>query len=421
MSVNRTSPSGRDRIAKNVPIIAFFGTKGGVGKTTLTNKFADLVALAESSPRVLIIDFDVDARGTTILRTRGNLIVTRTIHDYVASRTAEVDDTIDVSKTVEIRSQKRKALATPQVFLIPSATPDAAEKFKTVASIGYPDLLQLLTNVIQSAIEKQKIECVLIDCGPTIDPYTAAAAHIADRAFIIGQNEPISFESLREYRARIKNDYFADFNASKMNIILNKVRALPVSQDYFALIPFTIDVVDLSEGLLDVDSVRLTLLDHYVFDIVKRTLSDAWSHLVPDPKILLGDEWLLLLERTPRLAESPLIKLQRIAGWICKAAAPLFLVSVVIALVKPDSVIFPLSREQQNTTLTVTIGDVSVILVVIVLLTGVFWYSLRDRAVALRGLLRYREEFLFSELRSRKGRRVLEGLRRWAAFGQKPR
>jgi cellulose biosynthesis protein BcsQ len=92
---------------QKVPIIAFFGTKGGVGKTTITNKFADLVASAEKRPKVLLIDFDVDARGTTILRTRGRSFSCKAIHDYIAERSSNVEEVIDVTDTIEVRGKNK--------------------------------------------------------------------------------------------------------------------------------------------------------------------------------------------------------------------------------------------------------------------------------------------------------------------------
>lgn len=398
------------------PIIAFFGTKGGVGKTTLTNKFADLVALADGNPRVLLIDFDVDARGSTVLRTRGRPIATKTIHDYIAGRTAAVEEIIDVSDTVEVRSDRRRSVAAPSVYIMPSATPDALATFKTVAGLEYPELLSLVTRLIEGAIEKHKIDCVLIDCGPTIDPYTATAAHIADRAFIIGQNEPISFEALREYRAKIRNDYFPDFNSTKMNVILNKVRGLPESQDYFALIPFTIDVVDLSEGLPDVDAVRLTLLDHYVFDIVKRTLGQDWGHLVPDAQVILGDDWLHLLEMAPALSRSPLLRLHPVTGWIWKVALPILATALVARAVGVNDPLFELGPAD-DPVLTVTVARIGLLAFVVGLVATAHWYFLREPSAYLKGLVLHKEEFLFSELRRRSGRRILERLRNWTARG----
>lgn len=389
---------------QNIPIIAFFGAKGGVGKTTVTNKFADLVASAGKNPKVLIIDFDVSARGTTIFRTKGNPFHCKTLHDYIATRSAVIEDAIDVTETMEIRSKShvnREGL----IYLIPSATPDARETFRAIALIEPDELLNILRTLIDSAIKKYNINCVLIDCGPTLnDPYTAAAAHIADQAFIIAQNEPTSQEALKNYTSKIK-EFYPDFSIIKMRIVLNKVRAVvPESMGFFSVIPFTIDIVDISEGIKDIDEVRLTLLDHYIFDIVKRSFAKTHPQLIPDAKIILPEGWRKLMENASELANSFRIKFYKLAK---KLLFPLGigLTLCILAL----KIIFSIDK-------VFDLFSIYYLFIPSIILLGVGvwgWQHYKEPKFYLDNLIEKKEEFLFIELRKRSGRRVLEGIKSW--------
>lgn len=393
-------------IKKEVPIISFFGTKGGVGKTTITNRFADLVVISDKNPNVLIIDFDVEARGTTILRTRGERFTCPTVHEYIANRKSKIEEIYDASETVDVRG-KPEGSERGKLYLIPSATRDAKGTFQAISEIGKKpeDLKNLVQNLINSAVERYGISCVLIDCGPIIDPTTATAAHIASQAFIIGQNEPISWEALKEYRAKIRENFYSDFDSMKMNTILNKVRAsVPGSGDFFAIIPFTIDIVDVSEGLRDVDEVRLTLLDYYIYDVVKRTLEKEYPELVPDPKYLLSSDWQNLLVKAPSLQNSFGIKLHKIAGKILLPFASLiFAVSLVAKYIPPFKPLlkkFPLE--------CILYSSLGVIIISIIL-----WQVYREPAIYLEGVRKGGADFLFQELRKRSGRRILERIKNW--------
>lgn len=389
---------------QDVPIIAFFGAKGGVGKTTITNKFADLVASAGGNSKVLIIDFDVSARGTTIFRTKGNPFHCKTLHDYIATRSAVVEDAIDVTETMEIRSKShvnREGL----IYLIPSATPDARETFRAIALIEPDELLKIIRTLIDSAIKKYNINCVLIDCGPTLnDPYTAAAAHIADQAFVIAQNEPTCREALKNYTSKIM-EFYHNFNTMKMRIVLNKVRAVvPEQMGFFSVIPFTMDIVDISEGIKDIDEIRLTLLDHYIFDIVKRSFEKTLPQLIPDAKIILPEGWRKLVENASEMAKSFRIK-------FCKLAKKLLfpiggLTTLCLLALK---IIFGIDK-------VFDLFSIYYLFIPTVILLGIGilgWQHYREPKLYLDNLIEKKEEFLFIELRKKSGRRVLEGIKSW--------
>jgi len=388
---------------QNVPKIAFFGTKGGVGKTTITNKFGDIVAMSEVKPKILLIDFDIEARGTTILRTKGKAFSCKTIHEYIANRATEIEEIMDVTNTIDIKD-KSQNYKEGRLYLIPSATAEAKKTFRTIADIKYEELLRIISSLIDNAIEKYNVSCVLIDCGPTIDPTTATAAHISNQAFIIGQNEPISRETLKEYRNKIKTNYFSDFNSGKMNIILNKVRAsIPGDMGFFAVVPFTIDIVDISEGLSDVDQVRLLLLDYYIFDIVKRTFEETHPYLVPNPKVILTKEWSKLIEQAPVMNKSLKMRLYRISKW------SLPIIGVLTAGLLASKFIFDIDKIFN----TLSINYLIIPSIILTIISGGIWLFYMEVEPYLKKLIDEKENFLFQTLRKRSGRRILEKLRSW--------
>lgn len=405
---------------RKVPIVAFFGTRGGVGKTTITNKFADLVVVAETAPRVLLIDLDVSARGTTVLRISGP-INCRTIHDYVRTRSTEIEEALDVTNTVDVMGKKDKGGKLEDVkgklYLIPSATAEAAQIFRTTADIGYQELLGIVRGLIDSAASKYNISCVLIDCGPTIDPYTAAAAQLADRAFIIGQNEPISREALRDYRAKIRDDFYSNFNFDKMAIILNKVRAVVPEAGFSAIIPFTIDIVDISEGIKDVDEVRLALLDHYIFDLLRKTLEKDYPDLVPNARAILPKEWSSLVERAPELAKSLRMKGLGISKWVLPFGVLLSACLLILRFIFDIDFVFDIDQASATSMLEylVALGmTVGVPLgIALAIISGGVWYQYREPKPYIDNLMDRKENFLFEELQKKSGRRVLSRIKDW--------
>src|ERR1041384_6315314 len=90
---------------QQVPVVAFYSIQGGVGKSTLARKFAELVTRATSpagqNPNVLLIDLDVEASGLSF-RITGSTTRGGTIHEAIAARNANVATARDVSAHVDI-------------------------------------------------------------------------------------------------------------------------------------------------------------------------------------------------------------------------------------------------------------------------------------------------------------------------------
>jgi len=267
---------------KHVPIVCFFGTKGGVGKTTIVDKFATLISRAPGNPNVLLVDFDVHHRGLTILRTRDRFGACKTIHEYLADASLEFSGAQDVTPLGENRNHGRQ-------FLIPSSGLSAEHVFATLGKLNPLDALERIKGLLNVAAKQHQIAAIVIDCGPIVDPLTAGAACISDMAFIVGQNEPISFQALQNYSIRIR-DFFPDYDASRTKVLLNKVRGRVLQESsIYAVIPFTMEVIDYSEGLQDIDAMRLVYFDRCVYEILCSAMADRYPELVPNPDAVLTE------------------------------------------------------------------------------------------------------------------------------------
>lgn len=105
------------RNGQRIPVVAFFGTKGGVGKTTIARRFAELVTLAEVGPNVLIINVDVHNRGMTVEMTSQVAASCKTVHDYIASKNVTDVEAMDLSHLVQrSRSGSGKLFFIPRLY-----------------------------------------------------------------------------------------------------------------------------------------------------------------------------------------------------------------------------------------------------------------------------------------------------------------
>lgn len=387
---------------RHIPVIAFFGTKGGVGKTTIVNKFSSLVSRAPKRPNVLMVDFDVHHRGLTILRTGDSFRGCRTIHEYLSDEQLEFKGAQDVTPAGSFDIQGKECI-------IPASNPTAEKVFESLTRVKPTVLVGRLAKLLNEAAEEYKISLILIDCGPIVDPLTASAAFMSEHAFIIGQNEPITFRSLQSYATRI-HEFLPEFNAANVRVILNKVRGnIAQRTGIYAVIPFTMEVVDFSEGLTNIDEVRLMYLDHCVRELVKSIFSGRYEELVPEPQAVLTNGLRNAIELIDFYTETGWYKKRKKRSYWIYVGASLLVVSMVIFAVSKFSDSEDSLLESLRTYLVPVLAVTGIVLGAV---GARFCWLLREANSIIRIKQRTGYEGLLELLTTRQGRRRFNAVRK---------
>lgn len=332
-----TAIGGIRNQGQRVPVVAFYSVQGGVGKTTLARKFAELVTVAPGregrKPNVLLVDLDVEAQGLTFRLARGLHQNFRTVHEVMAQRNVTAAQAITVTGVVSLASGNPPHRG--HLYLMPAAPPEAKGLFDTIAAIPKDELFGLLQDTIKDLVRQYDISCVVIDCAPGANPYTAAAATLADVPLLIGRNEPTTFEQISVLPERFR-EWYDHFQPARQRVIINAVSVKDLyearAEQYavFDYIPLTSDVIHETEGLSRTGSLRMLLFEKYIVDIIKQVFV-GMNHLVPEAPEVLGQEWIEVLTKLSRCEEAPRVRWLRrlrVMWWVGAA-----LVVIGLALV----------------------------------------------------------------------------------------
>jgi MinD-like ATPase involved in chromosome partitioning or flagellar assembly len=294
-----------------VPVVAFYSIQGGVGKSTLAQKFAELVTLAPGNsgrkPNVLAIDLDVDSKGLTYRWTQQLRHPVRTVHEIIAERNIASAHALRVTPTVVPGVAPVQSRG--QIYLVPAASPEARHVYDTGAQIERGELLDLLRDLIRNLVTQYDISCVVIDCKPGPNPYAAAAATLADAPLLIGRNEPTTYSQIHWLPEQFREMY-PSMQSARQRVVINAVAAQHLydsrAQEYtiFDWIPLISDVIHMTEGHMSVDTFRIMMFDQYMVEIIKRVLVGR-TDLIPSLPEVVGKEWIDTLKLLERCAEAP--------------------------------------------------------------------------------------------------------------------
>jgi MinD-like ATPase involved in chromosome partitioning or flagellar assembly len=360
---------------QQIPIVAFYSVQGGVGKSTLARKFAELVTvapgLAGRKPNVLLIDLDMDSQGITFRLAQGLRENFRTVHEIIAERNIGVAQAISLTGAVPLT--RKDPVPRGQLYLMPAAPSEAKDLFATAAKIDKDELIRLLLDMIKALVIRYDISCVIIDCAPGSNPYIAAAATLADVPLLIGRNEETTYKQIKVLPARFKESY--PHQRAKQLVIINAVAAKEIyamrAKQYEILdyIPWTLDVIlDTEEGISNPESLRTLLFEKFIVDIIKKVFV-GMNHLIPEAPEVLGQEWMEVLERLHRCEEAPKVRRLRPFGHLRWGGAGLVVIG--LALIAAHQVF-------NNLPATLTaIGIVSAIVGVLLAAGG--WYAVSQR------------------------------------------
>lgn len=408
-----------------VPVVAFYSVQGGVGKSTLATKFAELVTMAPGRegrrPNVLLVDLDVDTNGTTF-RLAGNRRPNyRTVHDTIQQRDASAAQAIPVTGAVPFMDTFERDGGMPsarpargQLYLVPAAPPATAGIYDVAAEIDKKTLVSLLADMIQTLVRMHDIACVVIDCAPGVDPYTAAAAAIADFPLLIGRNEPTTFQQIWELPERFR-EWYSEFQPARQRVIINAVavqetfRERSIQYSVLDYIPLVSDVIHETEGLPENkrNVFRMLLFEKWVVDIIEKVLH-GMEHLIPTADDVLSDEWNDRLERLSRCEQAPAVRRLKLLGharWVGAALAVLG-----ILLISAHQLFSGLPASLTNWGIAAALAGFA--------LAGIGWYAdNRQRRItdAAKALVMAGPEGVFEELqRGASHRKELDELEKLA-------
>jgi MinD-like ATPase involved in chromosome partitioning or flagellar assembly len=321
-----------------VPVVAFYSVQGGVGKSTIARKFAELVTRAKSPggqhPNVLLVDLDVEASGLTYRIMGGAVAGGGTVHEAIAAGNPNVARAHNVTAKVAIASAGVSRGG--ELYLLPAAPPGETRLFEVIKNTDTSQLLDLLQQTVERLVDTFAISCVVIDCAPGGMPYSAAAATIADVPVFIGRNESASYDQIHVQTMRFK-ELFPQFQPTSQKVVINAVALKDIYEqrarqhDIEDWIPLTSDVIHETEGSNDRnrESLRMLLFENYIIDLIRRFLVGR-DHLIPTAHNVLSPQYHAMLRQLERVEEAPKLKRLRL---LAKACIPAGLIAIVCGIV----------------------------------------------------------------------------------------
>jgi len=195
-------------------------------------------------------------------------------------------------------------------------------------------LYTILLDMIKALVMHYSISCVVIDCAPGANPYTAAAATLADVPFLVGRNELTTYEQIRVLPERFR-EWYDQFQPARQRVIINAVSVKQLydarAEQYsvFDYIPLTSDVIHETEGLPRTGALQMLLFEKYIVDIIRKVFVD-WSHLIPEAPEVVGQEWIKVLKKLERCEEAPKVRKLRAFRHLRWVGAAMVLIGVTL-------------------------------------------------------------------------------------------
>jgi pilus assembly protein CpaE len=193
----RVAAAGHDPTAPTGSIVAVFGVKGGVGKTTLATNLA--VALAqESSASVALVDLDVPF---------GDVALMLDMHPEQDILDALADGVVD-----DLERLQKLLVRSPHGVHVLSA-PLAPDDAGALDSRKVGQLLKRLAALHQF---------VLVDTPVGLTELTAAALDVSELALLVTTPE---IAALRRTHACLRLLQGLEFSTSKLQLVLNRIES----------------------------------------------------------------------------------------------------------------------------------------------------------------------------------------------------
>ena len=295
------------QISVDIPVISVMGAKGGVGKTLISARMAELIA--QSGKNVLVIDFDLEKidgglTGFYRRKSKSKLKEIKTAYDHFSAY-PEPSTNISFDEGLwQITPAYLQLKNLGQIFMIPARPRGALGGWDVVANVSKDSSTrnQILLRETERLIKRAKnadvdIDCVIIDCGAGTNPIFSAAFSLAKYTFIVATPDQDSLKQIepiiKEHMARFKNIKNADVILNRVSTQNEMRTAMTNYWSYLHPIGFISENPTLQEHYF-LDNVNFdTGYDDFsleVFDILNKTFDQN------DRKNLLPDEihvWIL--------------------------------------------------------------------------------------------------------------------------------
>lgn len=361
-----------------VPLVAFFGARGGAGRHTLSANFSEDITYSESSPSVLVVDMDLYTRALTSGFTEGDYTHCPTLEDYLGVGREGARFALNVTL------YKRNPVG-GKLMLIPAPKKADARIFPEASG----DILSTVQEFFTRAAESCSAACIVVDCGVDVNPITAAVAELADRVFLVGLNEETTLAARQEIPGRIRG-FQPLFRSRKICLVVNKVRGRVkgVSCKHVS-IPFIIDVVNQSEGVdkSKLDRLRLVLFDNCVLHLLRVAFGEDRPGLVPELEGILGTGWKRLLDPRGGIRNIPRFRWTVALGWLFPVGG--FLIGL--------SVLLRASGVQQGFQVAIAFSSLGMVSMAV---GAPFWKKARELSNAMNWMVAEKAEGLLKLLHS---------------------
>lgn len=213
-----------------LPAWALVGTSGGVGKTTLAEITAEL--LAEAGNTVLYLDADIAHHGGTsqwCARVKTDLARTRTFADHIAEfsrkKTSCPADQLQ-DRLLDVTPEYLRRRGCGKIYLLPAArASDKLFAFELVAEIKDRRSNATCRQILDTAFKRgvrHGATCIVIDCGAQFDPLAVNALAAAHHPLIVAAARGGS----RDQRDTILSNCMQtieDFDRMRVETVVNRV------------------------------------------------------------------------------------------------------------------------------------------------------------------------------------------------------
>jgi len=334
--------------------VSFLSGKGGVGKTTFS---VNLAKILSDGSRVLLVDCDITNRGASSLllpkvgdkdRTLYAMLckelclfsidarfeddlkrsfISEELKNIFKANRFPLSDNATITKGKEnewVLADKEKFIVIKEgeklniylkcnegnyeegtiqkieenLFFLPStATGQLIDwiDYKT----EFEDLKNALSNIIETLVNKYKINCIIFDCRPGPDPLSGAAASISDSIILMTEADPVTFSGTTLLRLYLSEKYNVKENVYYVvNRVPEKYSVLDLDYIYsgkfleilqilqvLSYVPFELDIFEsLGEEKFVIEQVPRSILSSKLYVLAYDLFKKRFPYLIT-PKI----------------------------------------------------------------------------------------------------------------------------------------